>query len=217
MHRRIISASVSVQEDMPPLDIRPTPGINILHGEYSGDVFWAIAGIFDAYPQETPLHIFARIQAEIRWPDGIIYGVIGGDDCCGEPGIFLDYIKKPDCIIGDKGRLAKRFHKRRFRDARNTRCTFEGELLSLGSAGESDLLLEEFYRFLQAVVLQEKGRPLFLCNFLERLDEAVDLRPIFEALNATGRQVFIAVPHYYEIEKLEGKEYGATIHYGSNL
>ena len=83
--------------------------------------------------------------------------------------------------------------------------------------GESDLILDGFSSFIKSVPKQEKGRPLFLHNFLERLDEAVDLQHIFEALNATGRQVFVAVPHYYEMEKLEGKEYGATIHYGSNI
>jgi hypothetical protein len=42
---------------------------------------------------------------------------------------------------------------------------------------------------------------------LERLDESVDLQPIFKALNATGRQVFIVVPHYYEINTLEEMPY----------
>ena len=59
---------------------------------------------------------------------------------------------------------------------------------------------------------QKDDCPLFICNFLERLDEAVDLRSIFEALNATGRQVFIAVPHYYEIKELEGMPYDTSIH-----
>lgn len=171
-----------------------------------------MAGIFDAYPQETPLLITAYIQAEFRWSDGIIYGVTG-DECGGEPGIYLDYIKMPHRTIGDKGQLAKRFHKRRFRDAGNRQCIFEGKLQScVNSAGESDLLLEEFYRFLQAVVPQENGRPLFLCNFLERLDEAVDLQPIFKALLATGRQVFIAVSHYYQNKVLEEMPYDTAIH-----
>ena len=39
----------------------------------------------------------------------------------------------------------------------------------------------------------------------------------FEALNATGRQVFIAVPRYYNIKNLEENGSGATIHYESNL
>ena len=44
-------------------------------------------------------------------------------------------------------------------------------------------------------------------NFFERLDEAVDLQPITEALNATGRQVFIAVPHYYNMKQMEEMPY----------
>ena len=210
MHRTILSASIEVLEGVPPLEIQPAPGINILWGENAEAIFWAMAGIFDAYPRENPLYPFARIQAEIRWPDGIVYGVVGGDECCGEPGIFLDYIQMPGRTTGDKGRLAKRFHKRRFQDCRNRRCTFEGEVaLTENTAGEGDLLLEEFDRFLHSIVLQEIGRPLFIWNFLERLDEAVDLQPIFEALNATGRQVFIAVPHYYKMEEMN---YGTAIY-----
>lgn len=212
MSRKILSASVSVRDGIPAAKIRPTPGINILRGEYAEDIFWAIAGIFDVYPKKTPSLIAAYIQAEIQWPDGVIYGVTGGE-CGGEPRIYLDYIKMSGHTIGDKRRLAKRFCKRRFLDAGNRRCTFEGKIQSCTNpTGESDLRLGEFYRFLQAVVPQEKGRPLFLCNFLERLDESVDLRPVFEVLNSTGRQVFIAVPHYYNTTPLEEMPYETTIH-----
>jgi hypothetical protein len=65
---------------------------------------------------------------------------------------------------------------------------------------------------LEDTLKQKDESPLCIYNFLERLDEAVDLQPIFEALNATGRQVFIAVPHYYETEKMEGKQYVTTVH-----
>ncbi len=59
---------------------------------------------------------------------------------------------------------------------------------------------------------QKDDRPLFVFNFLERLDEAIDLQEAFEALDATGRQVFIAAPHYYEIKDLEGIPYDTRIH-----
>lgn len=79
--------------------------------------------------------------------------------------------------------------------------------LTGGFAGEGDLWLT----ILRDALSESDDRPLFICNFLERLDEAVDLHPIFEALHAAGRQVFIAVPHYYNIEKLEELCHGATI------
>ena len=49
-------------------------------------------------------------------------------------------------------------------------------------------------------------------NFLERLDESVDPRPMIEALNATGRQVFIAAPHYYKINTWEEIYHDTAIH-----
>ena len=65
---------------------------------------------------------------------------------------------------------------------------------------------------LHDTLAKEDDCPLFVCNFLERLDETVDLKTIFEALNATGRQVFISVPHYYEIKTLEEMPYDTAIH-----
>ena len=87
-------------------------------------------------------------------------------------------------------------------------CILDGSRLPVGMSGASDLLLDK----LNATIAQKDARPLFVCNFLERLDEAVDLQPIFEALNATGRQVFVAVPCYYEIKELEGMSYDKSIH-----
>ena len=83
----------------------------------------------------------------------------------------------------------------------------DGAHLPTGISGASELLRVK----LMDVVSQKDDRPLFVINFLERLDEAVDLHPIFEVLLATGRQVFIAVPHYYEIKALEEMPYVTII------
>ena len=82
--------------------------------------------------------------------------------------------------------------------------------LQLSPLGESDLILNNFLLFLCCNLSDD--RPLFLFNFLERLDESIDLSPIFRALAATGRQVFIAVPRSYTINTLEERPYDATIH-----
>lgn len=74
-------------------------------------------------------------------------------------------------------------------------CIMDGSRLRGGFLGANDLLLKN----LRKTLAKEDGRPLFIYNFLERLDEAVELHPIFDALKSTGRQVIIAVPHYYEI------------------
>lgn len=91
-------------------------------------------------------------------------------------------------------------------------CIFDGSRAPKACMGESDAMLLGFRAFLAA---RQDDSPLFLCDFLERLDESVDLNPIFDALIATGRQVFIALPHAYPIERivvLEVNHYGTTIH-----
>lgn len=86
-------------------------------------------------------------------------------------------------------------------------CIFDGcQVDRRQPLGESDLLLRAFYAFLQTLPTQDNKEPLLLRNFLERLDESVDLQPIFQALRTTGRQVFLIVSENYLIEKIEGKE-----------
>jgi hypothetical protein len=84
----------------------------------------------------------------------------------------------------------------------------DGSRLPDGFDSASDLLLKK----LRETTGKGDERPLFICGFLERLDEAVDLHPIFKALNATGRQVFIAVPHYYKINTWEELYHDTAIH-----
>lgn len=82
----------------------------------------------------------------------------------------------------------------------------DGARLPAGTAGAGDLLLQKLY----AMLSEEDYRPLLICSFLERLDEAVDLRPIFRALYASRRQIFIAVPHCCPI-KLPEEQGNVTI------
>lgn len=108
----------------------------------------------------------------------------------------------------DPLQLMKDFHGQPILKVRNNVYLLDGRQLPVGVSGATDLLLKK----LGDILAEEDDRPLFVCNFLERLDEAVDLQPVFEALNATGRQIFIAVPHYYNIKTLEEKPYVTDIH-----
>lgn len=84
----------------------------------------------------------------------------------------------------------------------------DGSRLPDGLDSASDLLLKKLYE----TIGKEDDRPLFVCSFLERLDEAVDLHPVFQSLKATGRQVFIAIPHYYKINTWEEEYHDTAIH-----
>ncbi len=46
-------------------------------------------------------------------------------------------------------------------------------------------------------------RPIFIYDYFDRLDEAIDITPILNKLSSLGRQVFIAVCSNYPIEKLK--------------
>ena len=67
------------------------------------------------------------------------------------------------------------------RGVQSRSCLFDGRHAPKACMGESDALLVGFHSFLAT---QQDDRPLFLCDFLERLDESVDLHPIFDALIA---------------------------------
>lgn len=49
----------------------------------------------------------------------------------------------------------------------------------------------------------EDDRPIFIYDYFDRLDEAIDITPVLDNLASLGRQVFIAVCPNYPIEKLK--------------
>ena len=193
MNKEIQSASVSVQKGAPFTELRFHPGINILWGADAEDVVLTLAGIFGGIPSLNG-------KAEIQWDaDALLFvHIIGG--VCG--------VEKANVQRGRAAQLVKEFHKQCFLNFRNCTHVLDGARLPAGISGASNLLLNK----LRQVLATEDDRPLFVINFLERLDEAVDLHPVFEALNATGRQVFIALPPYYPIKQLEELPYDTTIH-----
>lgn len=178
MCKRIFSANVLIQEKMHAMEF--SSGINILCGHVAEETLLTLAGIFGG----TPLKAF---KAEIKWGEGVTLLISGEDGR-----VFVNNIKKER---GNSTQLIKAFHKQRFLNFRNKTHLLDGAELLEGTTGASNLLLKKFYETINI----KDDHPLFICNFLERLDEAVDLREVFEALNATGRQIFIAAPHYYSI------------------
>lgn len=192
MCKRILSACVSVQEGVPPAEFRFCHRINILFGQNAEDVVLTLAGVFGGVPPQS-------FHAALNWKDDTTLFVSGYDGR-----VFVDGIENKQ---GDPVRLMKCFYKHRFLNFRKNAHLLDGSRLSAGTSGTGDLLLEK----LNATLEKEDDCPLFICNFLERLDEAIDLHPIWEALLATGRQIFIAVPHYYNMKQLEEMPYDIYI------
>ena len=187
MGKRILSASVSVQEGKQAQKLRFDSGINILCGQDAADIVLTLAGIFGGMPRKNG-------KVEIRNADASLF-ISVKDGACG--------VERAGTQCMNIAQLVKDFHKYRFLNFRNCAHLLDGTQLPAGTSGTTNLLLAK----LHDTLAKEDDRPLFVCNFLERLDEAVDLKTIFDALNATGRQVFIAVPHYYNIKLLEEMPY----------
>ena len=187
MSRIVTSVTVSLRK------LRFGPGIHILWGQNGEDIVLGLAGIFGG---KIPI----SIRAEILWCEGITLGVFCRDGAC--------FVDKVEVIHGDPAQLAKAFHKHRLLNFHNRKHILDGADLPAGFSGASELLMEK----LRTALTGTDRRPLFVCNLLERLDEAIDLRPIFHRLSATGRQVFIALPHSYPMKTLEEIPYGTTIH-----
>ena len=223
MHNRITSALVRECRTDRMLEIQPSTQINFLQGRDAEGFLLALAGLFGGLP-ENGFHSMEEyeVKAAVVWTDGLSC-TLGARFSKEEKAVWVHSVDDTKSTLSAHSpEKVKAIHKRRFRNGTNTTHIFDNTSKSgnLDRLGESDETLRRFQLFLQEAQrcsMPGDTRPLFLSNFLERLDEAVDLQPIFEALNATGRQVFIAVPHYYKIEKLEGKEYGATIHHESSL
>lgn len=192
MHRRILSASVSTQKGTPMPEFQFHSEINILFGQNAEDVVLTLAGVFGGVPPQS-------FHAALNWRDDATLFVSGYDGR-----VFVDSIENKQ---GDPVQLMKCFYKHRFLNFRKNAHLLDGSRLHAGTSGTGDLLLEK----LNATLAEEDDCPLFICNFLERLDEAIDLQPIWEALLATRRQIFIAVPHYYNVKQLEEMHYDIYI------
>ena len=67
---------------------------------------------------------------------------------------------------------------------------------------ESKHLLNEFGSFVNKLS-DNDDRPLFIYDFFDRLDEAIDINPLLDKLSSLGKQVFISVCANYPKQKLK--------------
>lgn len=77
-------------------------------------------------------------------------------------------------------------------DAKNHYCLEHKYVDNDNCLSESDYRIGNFKRFLEIVKKEtEKGdrSPIYIFNFFERIDEAVDIAPFLDALASLGRQV----------------------------
>ena len=218
MHNRITSALVRECRTDRMLEIQPSTQINFLQCRDAEGFLLALAGLFGGLPDNCFCEREEyEVKAAVVWTDGLSC-TLGARFSKEDKAVWVHSVDdtKSGLAMPSPERV-KAIHKRRFRNGTNTTHIFDNRSKSgsFDTLGESDETLRRFQRFLketQRRSLLGDMRPVFLFNFLERLDKAVDLKTIFNMLNATDRQVFIAVPHYYEINTLEEMPYDTAIH-----
>ena len=188
MSRYIISASITRSAESPTLQITPGSQINILQGEHSQEILLALASVFENLPRTSGGTAF--VDAAMEWQKGIIFHIHSEGSAVSVNRVkFLEYCNIPISS------LVKRYHKKRFLDARCSSYIFDGNQISKELS-----LFEALGVFIRN---NQDDRPLFLYHFVQRLDQETDLRAVLSMLAATGRQVFIAIPYDYQKNALE--------------
>ena len=92
------------------------------------------------------------------------------------------------------------------RDERNSYNFLNKYVANENNLSECDYNIANFNRFIEIVKEETaKGdtRPIYVCNFFERLDEATDIAPFIDPLASLDRQVFVGVSNTYPIERFE--------------
>lgn len=147
-------------------------GLNLLYGQGAEDAVLTLAAIFGGTaPQNARAQLLCNGEA-------VLTVSLQGSACTVEG----------CCTTGDSGQMVKAFHKQRCVHHQNRIHLLDGSSANGSTLGAGTWLLER----LATTLMLGDGQPLFICNFLERLDEAVAAEPILEALANSGRQVFLA-------------------------
>lgn len=92
------------------------------------------------------------------------------------------------------------------RDESNSYNFFNKYVANENNLSECDYNIANFKRFIEIVKEEtDKGdtRPIYIFNFLERLDEATDITPFIDTLADIGRQVFVGISNNYPLERFE--------------
>ena len=93
------------------------------------------------------------------------------------------------------------------RDERNSYSFLNKYVANENNLSECDYNIANFKRFIEIAREEtEKGGPIYVFNFFERLDEATDIRPFIDLLASLGRQVFIGIGNNYPIERFESND-----------
>ena len=105
------------------------------------------------------------------------------------------YIRNAD-FMGDN-RLAVNFDPNSIRFSEDDTREFV-DMCNVRDTDNSNVLVKT-----SDISFCEDDRPIFIYDYFDRLDEAIDIAPVLEKLSSLGRQVFISVCGNYPSEKMK--------------
>ena len=105
------------------------------------------------------------------------------------------YIRNAD-FMGDK-RLAVNFEPNSICFSEDNTCEFVNKCNERGTDNSN-----VFVKTADIASCADE-RPIFIYDYFDRLDEAIDITPILDKLSSLGRQVFISVCANYPTEKMQ--------------
>ena len=105
------------------------------------------------------------------------------------------YIRNAD-FMGDN-RLAVNFEPNSIRFSADDTREFV-DMCNVRDTDNSNVLVKT-----SDISFCEDDRPIFIYDYFDRLDEAIDIAPVLEKLSSLGRQVFISVCGNYPSEKMK--------------
>ena len=118
---------------------------------------------------------------------------------------FFVAARDGECFSAAKTRECLEILKEQASDKSNCYCLEHKYYTEENTLSASDYCIANFKSFMNIVKGKtEKGdmRPIYIFNFLSRIDEAVDINPFFDELASLGRQVFVSVATNYPDEKI---------------
>ena len=105
------------------------------------------------------------------------------------------YIRNAD-FMGDN-RLAVNFESNSICFSKDDTCEF------VNKCNERDTDNSNVFVKTADIASCADDRPIFIYDYFDRLDEAIDITPILNTLSSLGRQVFISVCGNYPSEKMK--------------
>ena len=159
--------------------------------------------LLDGESDDTPIDetkertFVSRVTFELDGEEIELCGVLCDDQS------FFVAVKYGERFSADRTQTVVAKLRSMKRDESNSYNFFNKYVANENYLSECDYNIENFKKFIEIAREEtEKGGPIYVFNFFERLDEATDIEPFIDLLASLGRQVFVGVGNY-PIERFE--------------